>query len=255
VILVSAGGGSDGRLSVGGGADATLAAASGVPYCTLSGCACPKGSGGEGTHFTAMKSGLEYVGVSGGPQPGAVTLVGMSLPDFCKKPPRSCVVGNWTAVGFDISVGGNISARGGAGVRLHIDPAGHVTTAFDGMSPVTFSTNATASPVVGNFTYSGTVSGKITLPPPTATSGRWVESSGASIRNLTATLHVTSPFSLNYGPIDLVALANSAGSGAISSQPLQTGRWQCQGTSTLVVYPPAGLPVNGTWTLSRTGPG
>ena len=47
----------------------------------------------------------------------------------------------------------------------------------------------------------------------------------------------------------------SGGSGAaVSGKPVITGGWRCTG-NTLVTTPPAGSPVSGTWTLTRTGKG
>jgi hypothetical protein len=64
-------------------------------------------------------------------------MVGMSLPDFCRKPPQSCLVGKWTGVNFDVHVE-NITETGGAGVTMHIDPKGNLTVNFNGMKPVVF---------------------------------------------------------------------------------------------------------------------
>ena len=249
VVLVNPGPGSAGRLSLGNGTDAGLDG--GGPYCTMAQCACPDGSPGAGTHFTHLASGLEYLGVSGGDQPGSVTLVGQSLPDFCQRPPTSCLVGRWTGVNFDVHVD-TVSESGGAGVTLHIDPSGHVTVAFAGMQPVVFHTSAAD----GSFVYAGTVTGTITLPPGGATSGTWAYASPANVSSLTATIHLSRPITLDYGPLDVASLAAiGGGSGAaVSTRPVVTGGWRCSG-NTLVTSPPADSPVTGSWTLTRSGPG
>lgn len=68
VVQVSTDGSASGRISLGPGQDATLRAAVGVNYCTLGAdkCKCPEGSGGEGTRFTPMEKGFQYVTVTGG---------------------------------------------------------------------------------------------------------------------------------------------------------------------------------------------
>ena len=67
---------------------------------------------------------------------------------------------------------GTITESGGAGVRLRVDPAGTVTTTFDGMAPVRFEA-ADSSGLGGTFTYAGALGGAITLPAPGAASGPW----------------------------------------------------------------------------------
>lgn len=249
VVLVNPGAAGAGRLSLGNGADTALG--SGGPFCTIAQCACPEGSPGAGTTFTHLASGLEYLGVSGGDQPGSVALVGESLPDFCQRPPTSCLVGRWTGVNFDVHVD-TVSETGGAGVTLHIDPKGGVTVAFAGMQPVVFHTSAAD----GSFVYAGTVTGTITLPAGGVTSGNWAYASPANVSSLTATIHLSRPITLDYGPLDVASLAGTGGGtgAAVSSQPLMTGGWRCSG-NTLVTSPPANSPVSGSWTLTRTGPG
>jgi hypothetical protein len=249
VVLVNPGAASAGRISLGDGSDAALGGTG--PFCTMAQCACPAGSPGAGTNFTHLASGQEYVGLSGGDQPGTATLLGQSLRDFCKRPPTSCLVGRWTGVNFDVHLD-TLTETGGAGVTLHIEPTGRLTVGFDGMRPVVFHSSA----VDGTFVYAGTVAGTITLPPGSATSGNWAYASPADVSSLTATIHISNPITVDYGPIDVASLAGIGGGagGAVSAQPLATGGWRCSG-NTLVTSPPAGSPISGSWTLTRTGPG
>lgn len=94
VVQVSTDGSASGRISLGPGQDATLRAAVGVNYCTLGAdkCKCPEGSGGEGTRFTPMEKGFQYVTVTGGLRKAGVTVAGESLEEFCKESP---LVGTW----------------------------------------------------------------------------------------------------------------------------------------------------------------
>ena len=249
VVLVHPGAAGTGRISLGNGVDATLDSAG--PFCTIAQCACPAGSPGAGTNFTHLTSGQEYVGLSGADQRGTVTLAGQSLPDFCRQPPTSCLVGRWTGVNFDVHLG-PLSETGGAGVTLHIDPTGHVTVAFNGMRPVVFHTSA----VDGSFVYAGSVTGTIKLPVGGATSGNWGYARPADVSSLTATVHISSPITVDDGPIDVASLAGAGGGAgaAVSAHPLVTGGWRCSG-NTLVTSPPPSSRISGSWTLTRTGPG
>jgi hypothetical protein len=253
VVLVNPGAGTAGRMTLDGGSDTDLG--TGGPFCTLAQCSCPAGSPGEGTTFTHMDSGQQYVGLTGGPAAGSLALVGMSLPDYCQKPPKTCLIGQWTGVNFDVHAD-SITETGGAGVTLHIDPHGNLTVSFNGMQPITFQGTAASSTFTGTFTYTGTVSGQIKLPSPGATSGNWVYAGTANISGLTASVHLVSPVSMDLPSLDLSALAGLGGgvSGAISSDPMVSGGWQCSG-NTLVTLPPPNATVTGTWTLTRTGPG
>jgi len=252
VVLVTPGAGTSGRITLGGGTDARFA---GGPYCTIAGCSCPPDSPGAGTRFEKMTSGVQYLGLTGGTQAGSVMLAGLSLPDFCKKPSRPCVVGQWNSVGFSVQVG-QISEQGGAGVKLHIDPQGNLTVAFDGMAPVTFTSSSSAGQISGQFTYGGTMTGVLTLPAGGATSGTWQQAKAPDFSRITAHVRVTKPFAVDLGAINLAQLAGSfAGAGStVDGKPIVGGGWQCTG-DTLTTTPPANSSVSGTWTLARTGPG
>jgi len=87
VVLAQWGAGSDGLISLGGGSDASPAQAS-TPLCGLSGgCVCPSGSPQAGTQFGSIESGTEYAAVTGGLNAGSLKLAGMTLEDYCGKPP------------------------------------------------------------------------------------------------------------------------------------------------------------------------
>jgi hypothetical protein len=252
VLLVTTGAGTAGRITLGNGADSELA--SGSPYCTVPSCACPADSPGAGTKFTQIASGQQYLGLTGGNRAGSAALVGMSLPDFCRKPPTSCLVGRWTGVNFDVQVA-DITETGGAGVRMHIDPKGNVTVNFNGMKPVVFRFATGGQSFTGQFVYLGTVSGRITLPAGGATSGQWGYASEGTTSGLRARIQLTRPVAVDLGTVDLADLASAGGAGgAVSDKPITSGGWRCSG-DTLVTTPPPDSEVSGTWTLRRTGPG
>jgi hypothetical protein len=251
VITVAPGAGTTGRMTLGTGRDAVLG--TGGPYCTVAGCACPAGSPGEGTHFDAMAGGQQYLGLTGGAKAGTVTLIGQSLTDFCRKPSRSCLVGQWTTTNLEAHTA-QMSEQGGAGVRLHIDPQGHLTLTFDGMAPVNFTFQTGSTHVAGNFTYSGTITETLVLPPASVASGDSLGVKNPNVSALTATVHVTSPFSTTVGPLNVSQLAGQLGGagGAVSGNPIVSSSWRCTG-DTLVTGTTSDT-INGSWTLTRTGP-
>jgi hypothetical protein len=250
VVTVAPGAGTTGRMTLGGGRDAVLGA--GGPYCTVAGCACPAGSPGEGTHFDAMTSGQQYVGLTGGPKAGTVTLVGQSLADFCRKPSRPCLVGQWRTTSLEAHTA-QLEEQGGAGVRLQIDPQGHLTLTFDGMAPVTFTFQTGSTHVAGNFTYGGTITETLVLPPASVTSGDSLGVKNPNVGALTATVHVTSPFATTVGPLNVSQLAGQLGGagGAVDGKPIVSGSWRCTGDT--LVTTTTGGNFSGSWTLTRTG--
>jgi len=251
VVLADAGAGTEGRVTLGGGKDAAL---NGGPFCTRGSCACPSGSARAGTSFTAMASGDAYLGLSGWSAAATVTLTGLSLADFCAKPATPCLVGRWRSVGFAIT-GGKIVEHGGAGVTMHIDPRGKATVVFTGMSPVTFSSNISKPPTVGHFTFSGSVTGSVKLPPAAATSGPWEQVTSSGAGGIRVDVKITEPISYHLGPINVASLAGAAsGGGAIAGPQVTSGTWRCTG-DTLVSTPPLNSVAQGTWTLKRTGRG
>jgi hypothetical protein len=252
VIQVNVTPGTSGRITLGGGADAILGSG---PYCTITDCACPAGSPGAGTTFGKMSSGEQYVALTGGDRAGSATLVGQSLADFCAKPGRSCLIGQWTSTEVEVRTG-SLVERGGAGVRLHVDPTGHVTLTFDGMAPVTFTRQSGSQEFAGQFTYAGTLTSTITLPATISGSGNWPEAQPADASRITVTVHLSKPVTVDLEPINLAGLAGSfAGAGSVvGGQPVLSGGWTCSG-DTLVTTAPANSAVSGSWTFKRTGPG
>ncbi|TMM40944.1 MAG: hypothetical protein E6F99_03180 [Actinobacteria bacterium] len=251
VVTVTPGAGTAGRLSLGDGKDAVLG--TGGPYCTIAGCACPAGSPGAGTHFDELVPGQQYLGFTGGDKAGSVTLLGQNLTDYCAKPGRNCLVGQWTATSMQAS-GKVFSEQGGAGVRVHVDPQGRTTTVFDGMAPVTF-TGTGSTKFTGHFTYRGTVTETLVLPPPTVTSGTTIGIRNADATRLSVTIHIDSPFATTVGPLSLSQLAAAGGAApAVGAKPYLSSSWQCIGTDTLVTGGAADS-FSGSWTFTRTGPG
>ena len=104
----------------------------------------------------------------------SVSATGVSLEKFCKEKRKSCLVGDWTSTGFQLSLaGGGITASGGAGVTLKVGQDGATAVRFDGMAPVNFTSSAGTA---GFFTYQGTVTGKIALAPKETGTGPWAPS-------------------------------------------------------------------------------
>jgi hypothetical protein len=252
VVMVNPAAGTSGRLTLGGGADTSLG---GGPYCTMANCACPAGSPGADTKFEKMAPGEAYLGISAGDKAGSVTLVGQSLPDFCAKPPVSCLVGQWTSAGFDIATA-HVAEHGGAGVKMHIDPKGNGTVVFTGMAPITFTTTTSAQAVVGQFTYAGTTTGVVKLPPGGVSSGTWEAAGPGTVSGLVADISITSPVQVHLPPLDLAQLAGgfAGAGGAVGKPELMNGTWSCTGNTLVSTAPPAS-GITGTWTLTRTGPG
>jgi hypothetical protein len=151
VVQVQPGSGSSGRISLGKGTDATLDQARDKTYCTQGSdkCRCPQGSAGEGTVFTPMEPGFEYVGVTGGLQKGSVTIAGQSLDEFCNGK-TSPLVGTWKAESAKIrsTVGGFgvYNTVGGRGVAMTIAKDGRMTLTYNGMAatPYTITAGGTA---------------------------------------------------------------------------------------------------------------
>jgi hypothetical protein len=240
---------SDGRLSLDGGADTTLAEADGTAYATGSGApsACPAGSADAGTHLTPLSSGLHYLAVTGGLSPGQVTMQGMSLATFCGQAnAASCIVGTWTSTLVQVSSAAS-SERGGAGVVMQISADGSTVIDFGHMAPIEISGS-----IQGQLSYGGEVSGRMLLPKgPAQGSYTWTPVPGSEVdyQSLTATVHTTSPIDYTFGPLPVSSLAE--GTTGVDAHPLSGGTWTCRGSS-LVIGPPAGGAVDGTWTWTKT---
>ncbi|GDY28602.1 hypothetical protein [Gandjariella thermophila] len=257
VVTFAADPGTQGLFGAADGSERPITALIGSDLCTRpGGCTCPKGSAGDGTELPALARGLGYLGISGGLRSVRVGVVGTSLDDFCTKPRQSCLVGTWTSVGFDISSGGGaITEHGGAGVVLRIAATGAATVDFSPMQPIVFN----AKDAAGTLRYDGTGSGRMTLPPPTVTTGTFGDAHG-DFDNIVVTVAISSPIQatvLDHKPLsDILGLAQglTQGLGGIDSSPLLgPGGFTCSKTS-LTITPPPGSQVDGTWTLSRTGP-
>ncbi|MDQ1659177.1 MAG: hypothetical protein QOD41_4260 [Cryptosporangiaceae bacterium] len=229
--------------------DAPLASVAGQAFCAHSGgCACPSG----GPALPALPAATAYLALTGGQSPASLTVTGTSTADFCAKPRTSCVIGTWTSTGFDIAAGGpnGITEHGGSGVVLRIAASGASSVSFGPMSPVTF----TSKSVAGSLRYDGTATGTVRPQEITAATGRWLPS-GGNFGNVTATVAVTSPFKstvFNHKPLsDLLALGKGLAGGVSGNPVFGPGTYTCS-PSTLVIGPPTGGSVTGTWTLRRS---
>lgn len=168
VVLVRPDGPASGRISLGSGQDATLSAAAGATYCTLGSdkCKCPEGSGGEGTRFTPMEKGFQYVTVTGGLSKAGVNVAGQSLEEFCRESP---LVGTWrsqsTKINAELTGVARYLTTGGAGVMMTIGKDGSVTVNYSGMTPASYRMAYIYGPfkASGTITASGTDRGKFDL--------------------------------------------------------------------------------------------
>jgi hypothetical protein len=252
VVTVVPSGTARGRLATGLGHDMSLAEAAGTTFCAKpGGCACPTGSAAGAVTFTQLAGGPNYVGVTGGPEAGSVRLIGQSVDAFCKQPPpKSCLVGSWTATGADLTLS-HVTEHGGGGIKMQIDAAGPFSVRLDPMAPLEFTSSAG---IAGTLTYAGSVTGKLTMPPAGATSGPWTATS-EQWNAVTATIRVTKPFSTTIGPLPLAELAGSAGAGgtgaggAVDSKPFSAGTWTCSGNSLTLTQTGQ---IAGSWRFART---
>jgi len=142
IVLVKPDAGASGRISLGNGTDATLSAAADKTYCTLSAenCTCPKDSPGEGTTFTPMEKGTQYVGITGGLAKATMHIQGQSFEEFCKTP-KSPLIGAWQAVSTKISSdppGLRYRTAGGAGYTMTISSKGQLTLNYAGITPPSY---------------------------------------------------------------------------------------------------------------------
>jgi hypothetical protein len=243
----------NGRFSLDDGSDATLAEAAGAVYSTGSPDACPAGTNGASTTLTHISSGSHYIAVTGGLNAGQVSIQGLSLAAYCARPPaRPCLVGTWTATGFQAATR-VLTERGGAGVVMRITAAGAMSVDFGPMKPI-----ALTGSLHAGLIFDGKISGQIVLPadgrPGAASDWRQAPGTKADYRDLVATVQVTSPIDYTFGPVSVADLARQLGSNssAVDTEPLSTGTWTCSGDR-LVVRALATVPSNGSWSWTRTG--
>jgi hypothetical protein len=230
-----------GRISLGNGTDATFAAAAGATYCTLgaANCKCPEGSPGEGTKFTPMEKGLQYVTPTGGLTKASVTVAGQSLEEFCKSQ-ASPLVGTWKATsGSTVATAGSGSIKtiGGAGATMTIAKNGAMSVSYNGMAPASYdASGAGAGGLHGTATATGTDTATLDLKR----AGVWQP------RNLhvgtTVTVKMTvGPSSSYHGP---------EGVGQFFG-PIYAGTWKINGNTLTVVWQGdnGGFHQQTTWTF------
>jgi hypothetical protein len=230
IVTIMPGAGTTGRISIGGGKDAAL---TGGPFCTRGSCACP---GGRPT-FPPMAAGDTFLAASAGGRPTRVTLTGSTLAEACAKPQVSCLVGRWTATGYDISAGG-LTETGGAGVTMTISSSGAARVVYTGMRPVRFTGKAS-----GTVVFHGSTTGAVRLPAPGVTAGTWETTKAGGIDGITADVSVTAPAKLTMHDLSVGQMARSLG--GMSAPQLTAGTWRCT-TDTLISTAPAG-----TWSFTR----
>lgn len=222
----------------------------GKTFCAKqSGCACPQGSPGAGADLPAISEGPGYLGVTGGLKPASVTIAVSSLADYCAKP-ADCLVGSWTITGSHLQSTGSLAftETGGAGARMIIVADGATTIDFSPMKPVLF---AASDGLAGDFRYFGKVSYKLGLPNPPADRGV-IKYLGGDLSKLFVTARVTKPFKLTaFDHVSVQGLASDVSGISIDTQPLGGDHtYDCTST-TLVLRPPAGGSLTGSWTFAR----
>jgi hypothetical protein len=170
----------------------------------------------------------------------------------------SCVVGPWRSVELDLVATGGmaVTAHGGAGIRLTIAGDGRSTADFTGMAPVEFGTSGGPVHATGSFTYGGTVTAPLRLPPAGERAGVWSPGTGAvDFGDVTATVRLTAPVRQTITDVKLSDVAGMAGvttGGTIDRAPLfSTGRYRCDGTELILSPPDDQQQLKGTWTLTR----
>jgi hypothetical protein len=194
----------------------------------------------------------------------------------------ACPAGSWqsTQVTASAAAGGaSANLQGGSGVKMTVGPDGAVTADFTSMQPITFTAQAAGAQAEGNFNYSGTVKGTITMPSPGAsTTGT---TGGSTMSTATATASPMQPGNEPWqptGPVDFSglkltvkltkpaqatladnvdistvnsAMINKAGT-AVDLQPLlRPGQFMCSGETNLVITMTSGGQTV-TWTFQRS---
>ena len=158
-----------------------------------------------------------------------------------------CVVGSWRSDEYSVDGTGTKSA-GGNGVRMAVATDGKAEVNFAGMQKVTITVTSSNQTYTESYlAYSGTVSGKLKLPPADASSGPWEPEPGINWLFAYITLDSTG------GKIFTdVPLGDITGSGAAehNTEPLLgSGKYTCAGNN-LTVEQPAGAN-SATWSLHR----
>jgi len=194
-----------------------------------------------------------------------------------------CPVGDWrsTQVASSASTGGvTVTLQGGSGVSLKVADGGTVNADFTGMQPIGFTGQVAGQEATGEFSYSGPISGMVSLgaaasptasaspaasaspsasPSPAgsgaATGGSWTPAGQVTWGDLLITIRVTKPISAtvvdNVKVSDVTGAQTTQAGGAIDLQPLlRPGQYSCQGDN-LVINLSAGPGPGMTWTFAR----
>jgi hypothetical protein len=246
VVQVRPGAGALGRISLGSGQDATLAAAAGQTYCTLGSekCKCPPGSGGggggEGTTFTPMEKGFQYVAVTGGLQKSSVTVAGRSLDAFCKSQ-QTQLVRTWRSTSGTVTgdlAGSALKISGAAGLVMTIAKDGKALVNHSSGAPGSFTLDRPSFQQRGTITTRGTETATLDLKSP----GAW-RPLNAHI-DITSSLHLTSPVDVELpGGLGF----NEAGGG------FYPGTWTITGKTLTVrtTVNSGDVTLHATWVWSR----
>jgi hypothetical protein len=188
----------------------------------------------------------------------------------------TCPQGGWktTGVAATTAVGTvPVNMQGGADVKATIGADGAVSADFTGMKPVVYSATIAGAQVTGEFTYTGTASGKVDLtatgaatsssstgtatPTGSAAPGNpWRLSGTVDWSQVKLTAKLTQPAALTV--IDNVKLTDVTGAqttqvgNVIDLQPLlRNGSYRCDGSAGLVITPTASGGPTVAWTFAR----
>jgi hypothetical protein len=203
-------------------------------------------------------------------------------------PAPPCPVGDWKSTGVTANanvVGTTITFDGGADVKTTIGSDGAVKADFTGMKPFNFNATLAGSPIGGEISYAGPLTGKVALSgssgsttstatttatttaaAPTATAAPtgsaaaggspWTPVGPVSFADLKLTVKLTKPVPLTV--VDGVKLGdvnssqNAQAGNVIDLQPLlRNGTYRCNGNDTLVITPTSGSGPTVVWTFAR----
>lgn len=227
---------------------ATVAAVAAVGLALLAGGCRTNGAAGTGAAGTGTAgTGAAGAAASASSAPATQAPGGAA---------GSCVVGTWRATSLNLTIstnGATTTATGGSGYTLTVSATGATVVDFARMQPVTFATKVSGTEVKGRFSYGGTVRGQLRVPA--GASGQWQPAGTVDWSTLTVTVELLSPVQVKVFDgvriADFAAAGTGQTGGAVDAQPvLHAGTFRCSG-DTLILGPPSGSPVGGTWTLRR----
>jgi hypothetical protein len=183
----------------------------------------------------------------------------------------TCPQGSWKSSGVAATTAVGtvpVNMQGGADVKATIGADGAVSADFTGMKPVVYTATVAGAQVTGEFTYTGTASGKVDMTATGAATSTGTATSSAAPGNawrlsgtvdwsqVKLTAKLTQPAALTV--IDNVKLTDVTGAqttqvgNVIDLQPLlRNGSYRCDGSNSLVITPTASGGPTVAWTFAR----